>query len=680
MHYEVCGLNCPSCAAKIEKKLKKELDPEASLNINTGTLTLKSGSLKEATKIIQSIEPHVTVTHKDKAAVKAKEHSHAHTEKPNEGLTLLLAAISFGLGFVYKPFFLLGYILSGYSVLLSAFRGIIRRDFLDEKFLMTVATLGALLIQDWAEAAAVMILYSLGELLEHWASDKTRKSVTSLLELTPDTVRVMKDNKTVFKAPDDVGLGDLILVNPGERIPLDGVIIAGISSLDTSALTGESVPRNIKIGDKVNSGVINLTSPLTIEVTSLYQDSTVARMLKLIEEASESKATSEKFITRFARVYTPLVVLGALLLALLPPLLGLGSFSSWGYRALVMLVVSCPCALVISVPLSYFSGIGRASQLGILVKGSEVFDKLHSVKATVWDKTGTLTSGEFSVINIETNNGVTETELLQIAASLEHYSNHPLAKAIQKKANQLPLLEVTDLKELPGLGLKALLNGTEVYVGSLNLMASLGLIAESENDTAAIAVAREGKLLGVIELADQLKPSAAESLRQLKSQGLSTIVLTGDRIQAAKTALHSLPLDDLKAELLPADKLKFVAELEEQGQPTLFVGDGINDAPVIARSSVGIAMGGLGSDAAVEASDVVLVTDEPVKVPLLLQLSEAVRRKVITNITLTLTVKFAVIGLSIIGVATMWQAVIADVGVTILAIINATSLFGKFKN
>ncbi|HHY20087.1 MAG TPA: cadmium-translocating P-type ATPase [Firmicutes bacterium] len=678
MQYEVCGLNCPSCAEKIEKQLKQNIDPEASVNITTRTITLTKGSVEEATKIIQKIEPNATIA--PKTNMQAKTHNHEHSQSNLK--ILLLSILLFGLGFIYKPFFLLGYILSGYPVLLSAFQGIIRKDFLDEKFLMSIATIGAVAVGEWAEAAAVMILYSLGEHLEELASENTRTAVTSLIELTPESVRVLSNGESILKDPSEVEIGDLILVRAGERIPLDGIIVNGSSTLDTSALTGESLPKEVTVDETVQSGVINLSSPLTIQVKAKYENSTVARMLKLIEEASEKKASSERFITRFARYYTPFVVLGALLIALLPPLFGAGSFSEWGYRALVLLVVSCPCALVISVPLAYFSGIGRASQLGILVKGGEVFDKISHIDTTVWDKTGTLTSGEFEVVNIKCYSDLSENDLLQIAFSLEEHSNHPLAQAIVKKANELNLkpLDIEELKEIAGYGLEGVIDNKTFYVGSVKYMESLGFTIEEEHSHAFVAVATDNELLGAFELLDKLKPSSTKAISKLKDRGLKTVVLTGDRSMAAKKALQELPLDDLQAELLPEDKLAYVNRLVETGKTPLFVGDGINDAPVLASSFVGVAMGGIGSDAAIEASDVVLVTDEPVKVPLLFNLADAVRQKVITNITLTLAVKFTVIGLSIFGLASMWQAVIADVGVTIVAILNAASLFRQVNN
>lgn len=678
MQYEVCGLNCPSCAEKIEKQLKQNIDPEASVNITTRTITLTKGSVEEATKIIQKIEPNATIA--PKTNMQAKTHNHEHSQSNLK--ILLLSILLFGLGFIYKPFFLLGYILSGYPVLLSAFQGIIRKDFLDEKFLMSIATIGAVAVGEWAEAAAVMILYSLGEHLEELASEKTRTAVTSLIELTPESVRVLSNGESILKDPSEVEIGDLILVRAGERIPLDGIIVNGSSTLDTSALTGESLPKEVTVDETVQSGVINLSSPLTIQVKAKYENSTVARMLKPIEEASEKKASSERFITRFARYYTPFVVLGALLIALLPPLFGAGSFSEWGYRALVLLVVSCPCALVISVPLAYFSGIGRASQLGILVKGGEVFDKISHIDTTVWDKTGTLTSGEFEVVNIKCYSDLSENDLLQIAFSLEEHSNHPLAQAIVKKANELNLkpLDIEELKEIAGYGLEGVIDNKTFYVGSVKYMESLGFTIEEEHSHAFVAVATDNELLGAFELLDKLKPSSTKAISKLKDRGLKTVVLTGDRSMAAKKALQELPLDDLQAELLPEDKLAYVNRLVETGKTPLFVGDGINDAPVLASSFVGVAMGGIGSDAAIEASDVVLVTDEPVKVPLLFNLADAVRQKVITNITLTLAVKFTVIGLSIFGLASMWQAVIADVGVTIVAILNAASLFRQVNN
>lgn len=695
MQYKLSGLNCPSCALKIEDKLKKELDPKASVNINTNTLTLEFGSKEEAASIIKTIEPHVEILPKDGSNIHDKQGEHVKSKFFSSTQLLILSAAFFGFGFFYKPLFLVSYLLTGYNVLSSAFLGIVRKDFLDEKFLMSIATIGAIAVNEWAEAAAVMVLYNLGEFLEDLASEKTKRSVTDLMELSPTIVNLIVDGESeiVERKPEDIQIDSLILVKPGERIPLDGVITDGYGTLDTKALTGESIPQTVKPGDLVMSGSINLNSPLKIKVTKLYTDSTIARMLRLLEDASGKKAKSERFITRFARYYTPIVVAVAILLFIVPPIFNMGTFAQWGYRSLVLLVVSCPCALVISVPLSYFSGIGRASQLGILVKSGEVFDKLAEIEATVWDKTGTLTNAEFEVVNTNSVKSISTEELTTLAASLEQFSNHPLAKAIVQKANELSLVlfEVTELKEIPGFGMEGVIGEDKIIVGSLNFINSYlhKDTLELSSDLASIAVLKITKddrkhLLGYFELADTLKPSSKETIRTLKNKGLDTIVLTGDRKESAIATLKDLDLDDIKSELLPEDKLSYVEALSSgdygKGKKVLFVGDGINDAPVIASSYVGVSMGGIGSDAAIEASDVVLMKDEPKKVPLLIDLSHLVRQKVVTNIILTLTIKFLVIGLSIFGYASMWHAVVADVGVTILAIANAASIFREYNS
>lgn len=686
MKWKLNGLSCPSCAKKIETKLQ-EIDPKAIVNYNTGILNIDENLVDDAAMIIEQIEPSVKITpFKQKHSGSNEHHSH---NKPYKGLSvrsvLILAALVFVLGFIYKPLFLVAFLIPGYPVILSAIKGIIRRDFLDEKFLMSIATLGAVAVGEWAEAAVVMILYNLGEYLEEIAGEKTRNSVSALLDLTPEVVTVLKDENTTTKAPEDVLVGEIMLIKAGERVPLDGIIKEGSTTFNTSALTGESLPKPADIGDFVMSGVINLSSPIKVEVKNTYSDSTVAKMLRLLEDASLSKAPPERFITRFARVYTPLVVLAALLLALLPPLFGFGTFTDWGYRALVLLVVSCPCALVISVPMSYFSGMGRASQLGILVKSGEVLDRLKDIDVAVWDKTGTLTNGEFEVINIKPAPSISENELLTFAFSLEQYSAHPLAKAIIKKAKELNLKpsETIDLKEIPGKGVEGIVDGNKILAGSLNYLNSLypEFEIQSENSATAIAIIKinsEVELLGVLELADSLKDSTKKAIISLKSMGLQNVVLTGDRKESADFALRDLGIDEVKAELLPEDKLSYIRGLKNN-KKTMFIGDGINDVPVITSSYVGVAMGGIGSDAAIEASDIVLITDEPKKIPLLLKLAKTVRTKVFTNITLTLSLKFLVIGLSIFGLSSMWQAIIADVGVTIVATLNAASIFNRFN-
>jgi Cd2+/Zn2+-exporting ATPase len=535
-------------------------------------------------------------------------------------------------------------------------------------------------------SAAVMILYALGGYFEDLATEKTRRSVKGLLDLTPDRAVVVEGTSTTVKNPEDVKVGEVILVKPGERVPIDGIIVEGATSLNTSALTGESLPKAAEPGDFVMSGVINISSPIKLKVENTYSDSTVAKMLRLLDGAANSKAPAERFISRFARVYTPIVVLISALTAFVPPLLGLGSFSTWGYRALVLLVVSCPCALVISVPLSYFSGMGRASQLGLLVKSGEVLDRLKDVDTAVWDKTGTLTSGDFEVVAVRPENGVNEAELLALAASVEQYFTHPLAAAITKKAKEggIKLMEAQDLEEIPGKGVTGTVSGQKVFAGSLGYLRSMFPQLSLDNQTSATAVGvvtagSSPELLGILELTDALKPSTKSAISSLKNLGLANIVLTGDRKSSADSALTGLDLDAVEAELLPEDKLKYVDMLKQTKKP-MFIGDGVNDVPVLASAYVGVAMGGIGSDAAIEVSDVILVTDEPKKVPLLIKLARAVQGKVAVNIGLALGIKLLVIALSIFGLSGMWQAIVADVGVTLVAILNAASLFTKFKN
>jgi len=684
------GLSCPACASKIEAKIQ-EMDPQAVVSFNTGTMTVEDKFIDSAKRIVREIEPHVRVvpleqgTDDHRQAEDTHAHEHAHSNL-NQKLTLAAAAVFFALGFVYKPFFLIGFIIPGFPVIRSAALRILRKDFLDEKFLMSIATIGAVAIGEWAEAAAVMILYALGGYFEDLATEKTRRSVKGLLDLTPDRAVVVEGTSTTVKNPEDVKVGEVILVKPGERVPIDGIIVEGATSLNTSALTGESLPKAAEPGDFVMSGVINISSPIKLKVENTYSDSTVAKMLRLLDGAANSKAPAERFISRFARVYTPIVVLISALTAFVPPLLGLGSFSTWGYRALVLLVVSCPCALVISVPLSYFSGMGRASQLGLLVKSGEVLDRLKDVDTAVWDKTGTLTSGDFEVVAVRPENGVNEAELLALAASVEQYFTHPLAAAITKKAKEggIKLMEAQDLEEIPGKGVTGTVSGQKVFAGSLGYLRSMFPQLSLDNQTSATAVGvvtagSSPELLGILELTDALKPSTKSAISSLKNLGLANIVLTGDRKSSADSALTGLDLDAVEAELLPEDKLKYVDMLKQTKKP-MFIGDGVNDVPVLASAYVGVAMGGIGSDAAIEVSDVILVTDEPKKVPLLIKLARAVQGKVAVNIGLALGIKLLVIALSIFGLSGMWQAIVADVGVTLVAILNAASLFTKFKN
>ncbi len=586
------------------------------------------------------------------------------------GLTLFLAAVCWQENGVKILLFLAAYLIFGYDVLLRAAKNIIRGQVFDENFLMSVSTIGALAIGEMAEAVFVMLFYQVGEAFQEYAVAHSRKSITALLDIRPDFARLMIDGETKEVAPEVVQVGESVLVKAGERIPLDGIIEDGFATLDTAALTGESLPRFVEKGDSVRSGCINLDGTLRIQVEKPFGESTVMKILEMVEHAAGKKSRTEKFITRFARVYTPVVVLLAVLVAVLPPLLGLGAFSVWFGRALVFLVVSCPCALVLSVPLTYFAGIGAASKRGILVKGGEDLDTLCYLERVVFDKTGTLTKGQFSVTEIQ-------GDFLRLAAIGEAMSNHPIAKAIVEKyremeQNELPAAE--KYQELGGYGISYTLDGKTVLLGNSRLMERENIPYDKETDIGTVVYgAKNGEYLGYILVADTLKENITEALESLRKQGIREMVmLTGDRKEPAEAVAKELKLDAVYSELLPEDKVTWVEKLKGIGnEKTAFVGDGINDAPVLAGADLGIAMGGIGSDAAIEAADVVLMDDDIGKLAVGMKIAKNTRKIVHQNIAFALGFKILVLLLSIPGIATMWMAVFADVGVCVLAILNA---------
>ncbi|EDX83265.1 cadmium-translocating P-type ATPase [Synechococcus sp. PCC 7335] len=573
------------------------------------------------------------------------------------------------------------YIISGWNVLTTAGRNILRGRVFDENFLMTIATLGAIAIHEIPEAVAVMLFFQVGELFQDYAVGRSRKSIKSLLEVRPDTANLKVNGEIREVSPESVNVGDVVIVRPGEKVPLDGEILDGSSQVDTSALTGESVPRKVSTGETVLSGMINQSGVLSLRVTKPFNESSISKILELVENASSKKADTEKFITRFARYYTPVVVLLSLAIAILPPLfIADASPAVWTYRALVLLVISCPCGLVISIPLGYFGGIGGAAKRGILVKGSKFLDALTQVDTVVFDKTGTLTKGNFRVNEIVVANGLNEHQLLELAAQVESQSNHPVAQSIQQAYGK-PVNSSTlqDYEEISGHGIRAKFNGSTVLAGNDRLLHRENIphdVCSVEGTVAHIAV--DGTYSGRIIIADELKQDAAEAISALKQQGIQTIMLTGDSQSVADAVARRLGLDQYRAELLPEDK---VDALEEFLQPAInakkkvvFVGDGINDAPVITRADVGMAMGGLGSDAAIETADVVIMTDAPSKVAEAISLARRTLRIVWQNIILAMTVKAVFIGLGAIGLATLWEAVFADVGVALLAIFNASRI------
>lgn len=588
---------------------------------------------------------------------------------------------------VYVEFalYLIPYAIVGYDVLLKAARNIKNGQVFDENFLMAVATIGAFSLvffpdsgPHMAEGAAVMLFYQVGELFQQYAVGKSRKSIAAMMDIAPDFANVRNTNGDLEQVdPDSVAVGSEIVVKPGERVPIDGVVVEGTSQLDTAALTGESLPRAIEAGSEVVSGCVNLTGLLIIETTKPFGESTVSRILELVENAAEKKAHTENFITRFARYYTPAVCGVALVLALLPPLLGFGALSDWVFRGLTFLVVSCPCALVISVPLSFFGGIGGASKLGILIKGSNYLESLASVDTVVFDKTGTLTSGTFGVVAVHPTEDVKSDHLLELAAHAEAYSDHPIAMSVkQAYGARIDETRVSNASEVSGRGVQAKIDGASVSVGNDKLMASLDIDAHNcELVGTMLHVAENGKYLGHIVIADMVKDDAAKTIADLHATGVTkTVMLTGDAEEVARSVASKLGLDEFHAKLLPQDKVAEVERLldEESKKGRLaFVGDGINDAPVLTRADIGIAMGAMGSDAAIEAADIVLMDDKPSNIAKAIRLSRKTMGIVWQNIVFALGVKLAVLVLAAVGIANMWMAVFADVGVAILAILNA---------
>ena len=592
-------------------------------------------------------------------------------------LFLIALIIDFGNVWINNVIYIIAYIIVGFEIVRKAVRNITRGKVFDENFLMTVATIGAFGIGEFPEAVAVMLFYQVGELFQSYAVDKSRKSIANLMDIRPDYANIEKDGKLEKVDPDEVKIGDIIVVKPGEKIPLDGTVVEGKTNLDTKALTGEPMPREANIGDDVISGCINLNGLIKVKVTKEFGESTVSKILDLVENASSKKSKSENFITKFAAYYTPIVVIIAVILAIVPPLVIPGAeFLDWIYRALSFLVVSCPCALVISIPLSFFGGIGGASKMGILIKGSNYLEALANTEIVVFDKTGTLTEGDAKVQKIEAE-GISKEELLEITALAENFSNHPIAISIKSEYNK-PIDEkrIVKTQELTGRGIKATIDEKEVLVGNEKLMKEEKINYKECTDVGtALYVAIDKKYVGYILIADSIKKDSKKAIQNLKKNGIKqTVMLTGDRKQVGEVVAKELGIDKVYTELLPDGKVEKVEELLKEKSPKgklAFVGDGINDAPVLAISDIGIAMGALGSDAAIEAADVVLMTDEPSKIVDAIHLSKKTMRIVKENITFAILVKVIVLILSAFGLSTMWEAVFADVGVSIIAIINA---------
>ena len=692
--YKLNNLDCASCASKIENSLSKLEEVKfVAVNFANSTMTIDTDNLDKVKAQIKKLEPEVVVEDLNAENTTISQSELVENKetiiKAILGICLLIIGMVFENQIHNTPYhigeylvFGIGYLIVGWEVISSAVKNIIRGQFFDEKFLMTIATLGAFSIDQMPEAVAVMLFYVVGELFQDIAVNRSRKSIKALLEIKPEFANLVIDGNSTKVSPESIQVGDTIIVKPGEKIPLDGEVIDGNSFVDTSALTGESVPRKMKRNDLVLSGTINQTGLLTIKVTKLFSESSVSKILELVENASSKKAETEKFITTFAKYYTPVVVISALLLAILPPLLFSDqTFSEWIYRALVVLVISCPCALVISIPLGYFGGIGSASRKGILVKGSNFLDALTQVTTVVFDKTGTLTKGEFKVSEVVTSNGFSKEEILEYAAYAETNSNHPVAKSISEAfAKEIEIQRIKKVEEISGHGIKAVVDNKMVLAGNDKLLHRENIdhpVCNVEGTVVHIAI--DTVYAGYIIISDTLKDDAIKAIEALRAKNIQTVMLTGDNQFAAAAFAKKLNINKYFFELLPQDKVKHIENLmlESKGGKVAFVGDGINDAPVIARADVGIAMGALGSDAAIETADVVLMTDSPFKVAVAIDVAKTTRKIVWQNIFFAMGVKLIFIILGVFGVATMWEAVFGDMGVALIAVFNAIRILRK---
>jgi len=692
--YPLINIDCASCAAKIEEGVRKLEEVRfVSVNFAGSSISIETDDLEKVIRRIKEIEPEVELIEDgDTRNLVAKSEiieNKGAIIKAVSSLVLLVSGIVFQEELHNSPYRLLEYLIfipafliSGWKVITNAIRMIIKGEVFNEQFLMTVATLSAILIGEMAEAVAVMWFYVVGELFQDMAVNRSRKSIKSLLEIKPDYANLKIDEEIKTVSPEEVKIGDIIIVKAGEKIPLDGTVLEGTSFADTSALTGESVPKKIEVSDEVLAGMINQTGLLTIEVEKTFGESSVSKILELVENATSKKAKTEKFITSFARYYTPVVVFGAVLLALLPPLLVAGAtFNDWFYRALVVLVISCPCALVISIPLGYFGGIGNASKKGILVKGSNFLDALTQVGTVVFDKTGTLTKGEFKVSSISTANGYSELQILEYAALAESHSNHPIAKSIlEAYGNEINGVRISAVEELSGHGVKALIDDKEILAGNDKLLHKEKIEHTTcDADGTVVFVVVDRTYAGNIIISDNVKEDAADAIDRLKKKGISTVMLTGDNKTSAESYAKKLGINKFFAELLPQGKVKHIEDLIDRNEGKVaFVGDGINDAPVIARADIGIAMGALGSDAAIETADVVFMTDSPSKVASAIEIAQKTRTIVWQNIFFALGVKLLFVSLGVLGIATMWEAVFGDMGVALIAVFNSIRVL-KFR-
>ena len=703
--YLLKGLDCPNCSAKIEKEVG-ELEGVAlsEVNLMKQTLTVSMDHNKAAsmldmvTTIVHSHEPDVEVSEQkaDTSVAPDKKEKTPVYSDDDKKLTIRLIsgaviyAVGMGLtlfGHVSLPVelgvLIVAYIILGWDVVWQAVKNITRGQIFDEHFLMSLSTIGAFAIGEYPEAVAVMLFYQVGEFFQSLAVKRSRKSISDLMDIRPDSATVRRNGELVVVAPETVSIGELIVVKPGEKIPLDGIVTEGESMLDTRALTGESVPRSIRKGEEALSGCVNQSGVLTIKVTKSFGESTVTKIIDLVENASSRKAPTENFITTFARYYTPIVVGMAAILAIIPPVILGGGWSEWLRRGFVFLIVSCPCALVISIPLTFFGGIGAASKRGVLVKGSNYLEALNKVSVVVFDKTGTLTKGVFKVVDITAEFGFTKEQVLEYAAQAESYSNHPIAKSIQEAFGKtIDQSVLSGYEEISGHGIHVLIGGKRVLAGNSKLMDSEKVsYAACQSAGTKVYIAVDGRYAGCIVIADEVKDDSQNAIASLKKIGVEkTVMLTGDDEKIGKAVAEQLGLDEYYAQLLSdqkVEKLEYLDQHKTKGSKLAFVGDGINDAPVLARADVGIAMGGLGSDAAIEAADVVLMTDEPSKLVDAIDVAKATKRIVMQNIIIALGIKSVFLILGALGIAGMWEAVFGDVGVTIIAVLNAMRILKK---
>ncbi|WP_281518520.1 heavy metal translocating P-type ATPase [Thomasclavelia cocleata] len=680
INIKISGLDCANCAMKVEQAINKmnEID-KAQIIFSTETLKVKPKDsidqnklLKQIQKVVDQVEDGVTLSLKDTLQV---------IEKPRlfvckDHLGLIIGTLIYIIAIIIGDFefdaliYGIAYLLVGYKVILKALKNIGRGEIFDENFLMCIATIGAFCISDYKEAIAVMLFYSVGEIFQAYAVNKTRTSISSLMDLKSDYANLIVGDDIIKVAPEKIKIGDEIIIKVGEKVPLDGKVLKGESTLDTSSLTGETLPRNVSAGDEVLAGVVNLTGIINIKVTQAYEDSTVSKILDLVENAASKKAPIEQFITRFARVYTPTVVFLAIALAVIPMIIFKDAvFLEWLYRALTFLVVSCPCALVISIPLGLYAGLGKASKMGALVKGGNYLELLKDIDTVVFDKTGTLTEGSFEVIEI---NG--SDDLLMLGAYGESMSNHPIAKSVVKKYGQvIDQKRISDFKEVAGKGIEVKIDGKLYNLGNKSYIEGLGIQVQNPLTVGTVIhIVCQRKYLGNIVVADKIKDTTIEGIKRLKKEGIqNTVMLTGDRREVAKDIAKKIGIDTVYSELLPQDKVMQVENLINQGARLSFVGDGINDAPVLARADLGIAMGGVGSDAAIEAADIVLMNDDIITIGEAISISKKTNKVLKQNVIFTLIIKIGVLLLTMFGCANMWMGVFADVGVTLIAILNS---------